>query len=353
MHAAERDFAEGSSHLAAGRLPQAIEAYRRSLAADPANPAILFNLALALRRNSEPSQAMAVLARAERLAPRHDKILPTLLDVAAEWANAGGGAPFAPPPAPAQARSVPISVVACSIEPAKEAALRAHYGAALAGREHEIVVIRDARSLAEGYTRGLAATRHPLVVFSHDDVAFASPDPFSHLAHALSRHDVVGLAGTTRLTGPALGWSGHPHLHGWLAYPAGGASFDATAYSLQAGVIGGMQALDGLLLAARREAAERVGFDAATFDGFHFYDLDFTYRAHRAGLAVAVTTDVIGVHASKGHFGAEWQRYGERFRTKFAELAGARGQHYIPAARVADGAALLRFYGALRGLPAG
>ena len=40
---AEGAFQEGSAHLAAGRLPEAVAAYRRSLAFDPGNPAILFN----------------------------------------------------------------------------------------------------------------------------------------------------------------------------------------------------------------------------------------------------------------------------------------------------------------------
>ena len=228
--------------------------------------------------------------------------------------------------------------------------MRAHYTAALAGREHELVVIHDARSLAEGYTRGLERSRHALVVFSHDDVQLVSPDPFGQLAQALQSCDVVGLAGSTRVTGPAVGWAGHPHLHGLVAYPAPEAGFDVTAYSLEAGLVTGAQALDGLLFAARREAAQAVGFDAARFDGFHFYDFDFTYRAHRAGLRVGITTDVVALHQSRGSFDEAWQRYAERFKAKHPELRGPQGPHFIPAARVRDRTALLRFYGGLRAI---
>ena len=38
-----------------------------------------------------------------------------------------------------------------------------------------------------------------------------------------------------------------------------------------------VQALDGLFMAARRSVIERVSFDPVTFDGFHGYDLDFSY----------------------------------------------------------------------------
>ena len=346
---AERAFEEGSAHLAAGRLAQAAEAYRRALDAAPGNAAIHFNLAVTLRRQGELAQSAAALVRAERLVPRHEKLMTTLLDVVAEWVNAGGGlVPGANAAPPANAA---FSIVACSIDPAKEASMRAHYGAALRGREHEIIVIRDARSLAEGYTRGFAQSRHPLVVFSHDDVELLGADPFGAIAAALASHDVVGLAGAARVTGPAIGWAGHPHLHGWIAYPVHG-GYDATAYSLASGVVGGMQGLDGLFFAARREAVARTGFDATTFDGFHFYDMDFTYRAHRAGLRLAVTTDVAAIHASQGHFGAEWQRQAMRFVEKFPELRGAQGPNYVPATRVLDRTPLARFYDTLRALAA-
>ena len=345
---AERAFEEGSAHLAAGRDAEASAAYRRALAAAPANPAIHFNLGVALRRQGELAASAAAFAHAERLVPRHERITTTLLDVVAEWANAGGGLAR---PAQAVDATTPISIVACSIDAAKEAAMRAHYGAALAGREHEIVVIRDARSLAEGYARGFAQSRLPLVVFSHDDVELLGRDPFGALAHALASHDVVGLAGATRLTGPGMAWAGHPHLHGYIAYPAA-EGFDATAYSLGAGTIAGAQALDGLFFAARRDAVPRVGFDAATFDGFHFYDLDFSYRAHRAGLRVGIALDVAGLHASHGRFDEAWQRYRARFEQKFPELRGPQGPHHVPAARVHDRAALARFYETLRALAA-
>jgi hypothetical protein len=346
---AERAFQEGSEHLAAGRVPQAVEAYRRSVAADPGNAAIHFNLAVALRRQGELRASALALRRAERLAPRHQMIMTTLVDVVAEWANAGAAPAFEPPPATG-ASDTPLSVIACSIDARKEAAMRAHYAAALAGREHELVVIHDARSLAEGYTRGMEQSRHPLVVFSHDDVELVSPDPFGQLAQALQSCEVVGLAGSTRVSGPAVSWAGHPHLHGLIAYPAPEGGFDVTAYSLEAGLVAPAQGLDGLLFAARREAVAQVGFDSARFDGFHFYDLDFTYRAHRVGLRVAITTDVVAVHQSKGSFDEAWHRYRERFQAKHPELRGPQGPNFVPAARVRDRTALLGFYGGLRAI---
>ncbi len=81
-----------------------------------------------------------------------------------------------------------------------------------------------------------------------------------------------------------------------------------------------------MFLAARRDAAERIGFDAATFDGRHGYDADFTFRAHLAGLRLGVALDLSIVHRSVGRDDGARQRYLGRFFRKHAPaLTPGRG----------------------------
>jgi len=243
------------------------------------------------------------------------------------------------------------SVIVCSVDVAREEAMRANIGRALAGRDHELVVIHDARSLCEGYQRGLDASRFPWVVFAHDDVELVGDDAFDALERALERHDVVGLAGSRVVNGPAVTWAGHPHIHGCVTYPeTSNSALEVAAFSLEAGILGGMQALDGLFIAANRDAARRVGFDAATFDGFHFYDLDFTYRAHRAGLRLAVTTEIAAIHASAGQFDSAWNRYAARFLQKNPGLTAPVGPHHSYGARLASREHIRRFHDELNAL---
>jgi len=230
--------------------------------------------------------------------------------------------------------------------------MRANYTAALGNREHEFVVVHDARSMADGYTRGLARARHPLVLFTHDDVELISDGPFEALDAALASHDIVGLVGSRKVAGPGVTWAGHPHLHGWIAYPSARhpGRWDTTLFSTESGVLGGMQALDGVFIAARREAALAIGFDADTCDGFHFYDLDFTYRAHRAGLSLAVATDVVAVHASEGKFDESWRASVPRIQAKFPELVAPAGAFHAYGAPLSSKGRVLAFYETLRGL---
>lgn len=344
-------LSEGNALRAAGRLPEAADAYRRAIALAPQQGAGYYNLGIALRQASELRAAALAFREAARRDPADFDAVQNAVDTVASAVRAGDPPLFARAAPPADVDLEGISIVVCSVDDARLAATRANFGAALEGVAHELVAIRDARSLAEGYNRGLAAARYPIAVLAHDDVELLSPRPFHAIARALRDHDLVGLAGSRRVTGPAVAWSGHPHLHGWIAYPAA-QGWDATVFSLQAGIVGGMQALDGMLIAGRRDAMRAVGFDAHTFDGFHFYDLDFCHRAHLAGLRLAVTTDVSAVHASEGRFDDDWRRYAERFRAKFPALAAPAGAHHSYGVRLDSREQVLRHYEELRGLAA-
>ena len=194
--------------------------------------------------------------------------------------------------------------------------------AALAPLPHEIVAIGDARSLAEGYNRALALAQHDIVLFAHDDVEIASPDFAARLLRALGRHDLVGVAGTRRLVGAAWHFAGYPHLAGQVGMPAADGGYVVTLYDVGEPESKGLQALDGLLLATRRDAALRLGFDAAAFDGWHLYDLDFSLRAAQAGLDCASCNDLLVVHASQGSYDEHWLKYAQRFLDKHRGLLG-------------------------------
>src|SRR5713226_954151 len=78
-----------------------------------------------------------------------------------------------------------------------------------------------------------------------------------------------------------------------------------------------LQGLDGMFFVAKRCVVESVPFDEATFDGFHGYDVDFSFAAHLAGFRVGTTAEIAVIHASGGKFGDAWQRYAERFASKY------------------------------------
>ncbi len=64
---------------------------------------------------------------------------------------------------------VAITIIICSIDADKYARVTRNLSERLAGQAYEIIGIHDARSLAEGYNRGVRRSRGDLLIFSHDD----------------------------------------------------------------------------------------------------------------------------------------------------------------------------------------
>ncbi|MDR2880425.1 MAG: glycosyltransferase family protein [Azoarcus sp.] len=219
-----------------------------------------------------------------------------------------------------------FSVIICSIHPWNFVQTSLHFERLLGSVPHEIIGIHDARSLAEGYNRGLKRARGDIVIFSHDDVTFLDRQFAQKIGERMQSWDVLGFAGASRLICPV--WFGaRKHLHGavchWSRRRAGYLSL--MIYGTQDWpVTGGIEVLDGLCMIARHEVATAVGFDDDTFDGWHLYDCDFSFAAHLAGYRIGVCCDIAYIHASTSvqdgrsvFISDSYKKYAERFSIKY------------------------------------
>ena len=203
----------------------------------------------------------------------------------------------------------------CSIDERKARRIREQYQAAVAGAARSRSLSSpDARSLSEGYNRGFRQTSGEIVIFSHDDIEIISDDFAKRLLGHLETHDVVGVAGTSKLIGPLWITSGPPHIHGVVAHLSKTGGYQLLLYGPPTDTA---QALDGLFFAMRRKVCETVQFDEEIFDGFHSYDLDFTFRLFEQGFKLKVCADILLVHDSFGSYDAIFADYAARFEQKF------------------------------------
>jgi GT2 family glycosyltransferase len=233
--------------------------------------------------------------------------------------------------------AAPVSAVICSIDPAKFSRVSENYHALYGARGLEIIGIHDARSLAEGYNRGIAQSRGEHIILSHDDIEILTPDFAERIERHLAQFDLIGVAGTTRLVTGKWESAGDPYAFVLISAPVPDSAGYVTV--LRGGgplVVPGIQALDGVFMAMRREVAVSIPFDEALFDHFHLYDLDFSFRAHQAGFALAVCRDLVLIHQSIGKFDAVWAKYRRRFEDKhrvhlpasWEEKTGVRATFY-------------------------
>jgi GT2 family glycosyltransferase len=195
-----------------------------------------------------------------------------------------------------------ISLIICSIDDAKfNRAVECYHR--VMGEPFEVIRIKGAAGMAEGYNQGVARSRGEVLIFSHDDVHLLTPNLAAVLHGHLQSADVLGIAGARKLQSGQWVFSGPPYVYGQVATPnRADATFEVAIWSAPAPHVGGMKALDGVFLCTRRHVVEQVPFDAQTFRGFHLYDIDFTFRAYQAGFRLAVCCDVHLVHDSSGEF---------------------------------------------------
>jgi len=249
-----------------------------------------------------------------------------------------------------------LSFITCSPDDARYAGLQSSIAGRVTGFSYELIRITNARSLSEGYNRGMDRSRGDILIFCHDDIEFLHSDFAQRLVAQLEEHDIVGVAGTSLLVDGYWGSAGQPHLYGQVLQQ----NQDRRGYTLYMfdhhdRPIPSIQGLDGLFIAARRQTALQLRFDEERFDGFHLYDADFSFRAHLAGMKVGVCRDILIFHNSHGDKDESWKRYMAVFADKFREVLPrqtAPGELYALIVTLNDKAGALPSFLEIRGNPA-
>ena len=213
-----------------------------------------------------------------------------------------------------------ISIVVCGSTPENLEIHKRHIEQTI-GVPWEYIGIDNSNknySLAQAYNDGGKQARAGIIVFVHDDVFFATKNWGEIL---LSKFDaspetgLIGLAGTAYFQSKYPYWvaSKAPFIHGRVIHHTH--QLRVSRYSEQERdqpVV----AIDGLMMAVRNSVFTQHPFDHATFDGFHFYDLDFSLRISDTS-KVIVTQDILVKHLSGGRFDDNWKGYRDRFRNKY------------------------------------
>ncbi len=224
-----------------------------------------------------------------------------------------------------------ISVVINSHIPQMASKSRRMWDHLLRDTAHEVIVITDARSMSDGYARGTKQAAGSVFIFAHHDIECLFDDFHKVFENAMASYDVIGVAGTDRLIHPVWTHAGLSHIFGQIVHPGESGGYEINIYGPQIPLVGGMMAMDGLFLAARRSVVEAIPWDAVAFDGFHFYDIDFTFRAFQAGFKLGIVSELAFFHESKGPGSPEYPKYANRFAQKHA---GAFPQPYPPPPRM-------------------
>jgi hypothetical protein len=224
-----------------------------------------------------------------------------------------------------------IDFVTLSRTPANVEALRVSIGTWLEGTSFtwNLIVLDGTRSdIFSGYNFGATQGDGQVLAFVHDDVEILANrltvrKPMERLQETST--GFIGVAGSRVLLEHACWWQSHPEsdCRGMAAHTDDGdfgLHWNVWPLSAGAGFFGRVAVLDGVLLMCRRKTWEQLsGFDAASYRGFHFYDIDITFRATLAGF-VNYAVPIPLLHKSPGGLDDTWNMNRQIFIRKFGKF---------------------------------
>ena len=212
-----------------------------------------------------------------------------------------------------------ISVIYCTREenPKHSEHLRKTSGL---GKTIEIIeVINNGISLSKVYAEKIKEAKNDIVVFCHDDIIIESSSWGKKLIKHFNETNfgIIGLAGTTSITDSGRWWDQRNLMVGIVNHQHEGKKWTST-YSGNFGkeVIETILT-DGLFFAVKKDRL-KYQFNE-NVEGFHFYDLDFTFGNHVNGCKVGVMFDIRVTHLSIGQTNEQWEENRIKFVDKWKD----------------------------------
>lgn len=190
----------------------------------------------------------------------------------------------------------------------------------LGERNIEVIEIVNTgnKSLTECYNEILKTAKNDYVVFTHSDLTLETKQWGAKLIKLFERNKhigIIGVAGTKEMPASGCWWENKRKMYGRVAHTSGDKTW-LSAYSDDLGhEIEETVVVDGVFFAVEKNRI-KTHFNEE-FDGFHFYDISFTFENHLLGVGVGVTTLIRVNHASIGQTNEAWESHRKLFIKKY------------------------------------
>lgn len=212
-----------------------------------------------------------------------------------------------------------ITVVYCS-----RSSNRAHYDhirktSGLKNKIEVIEIINEGESLTKAYNRGLKQAKNDIVVFCHDDILFNKNGWARKIIKHFEETDygILGVAGTTNLHESGRWWADGSKMVGIVKHSHNGRTFESKYSGNFGSEVIETVTVDGLFFAVHKDRIKE-DFNEKV-EGFHFYDIDFCFRNHLAGVKIGVMFDVKLTHKSIGQVNEQWEENRIKFASEYED----------------------------------
>ena len=176
-------------------------------------------------------------------------------------------------------------------------------------------------SLPEAYNMILEQATNDIVVLCHDDIYFDSKNWGSKLLNHFKRNSdygILGLAGSTHLPSSAKWWEDFSKMKGIVNHEHGGKKWESKYSASLGNQIDDVVLVDGLFIVLNTKNIKQKFNEE--IKGFHFYDVDFSFRNFIEDVKIGVIYDVRVTHKSIGETNEQWEQNRIVFAEKHKEL---------------------------------
>ncbi len=176
------------------------------------------------------------------------------------------------------------------------------------------------QSLTKAYNQGLKEAKNNIVVFCHDDITIETKQWGNKLIKQFEKNPefgIIGVAGSKNMPISGRWWEDPKQMYGRVQHTHDGKSWLST-YSEDLGQnLEEVVTVDGVFFAVdkRRIKAE---FNE-TVEGFHFYDVTFSFENYLKGSKSGVSTLIRVNHQSIGQTNESWEENRVKFVDSYSE----------------------------------
>lgn len=224
-----------------------------------------------------------------------------------------------------------ISIIICSINPMK-LQLTLESIKATIGTDYEIIVYDNRpnkRGICQVYNECANKAVGDYLCFVHEDVLFNTSDWGNILVGFVQNNKqcgVVGFGGGEFVSKFYLSWFGGclrgrnisgVQCHYTLPDARNSENYVRTIVNPLQEKFAPVITLDGYFLFCNKNVWEKIKFDEITFNGFHFYDQDFTFACYLNGYKNYVCHLIETIHLSRGNYSVDYYDSAKTFRHKY------------------------------------
>jgi len=176
-------------------------------------------------------------------------------------------------------------------------------------------------SLTEVYNKILDQSSNDIIVLMHDDVYFDSKNWAQKILNHFKRsqdYGILGLAGTTNMPKSGRWWEDFSKMKGIVNHEHGGKKWESKYSQSKGNQLDDVVLVDGLFIVVNKNNIKKRFNEE--IKGFHFYDVDFSFRNFIEGVKIGVMYDVRVTHKSIGQTNEQWEKNREVFAKKYEEI---------------------------------